>query len=127
MQNVLVDDRRIWVDFSQSVARMNTHWSNDVKRGPGGGGKQGRPGFAGRDDLEQTQRYRREGDSRGSGDKYGMVFDVPDSGRRRKRSRSRDGERERARDTRPRSRSPRRRESERERRRSRSRDRDRRR
>jgi len=127
MQNVLVDDRRIWVDFSQSVARMNTHWSNDVKRGPGGGGKQGRPGFAGRDDLEQTRRYRREGDSRGSGDKYGMVFDVPDSGRRRKRSRSRDGERERARDTRPRSRSPRRRESERERRRSRSRDRDRRR
>jgi peptidyl-prolyl cis-trans isomerase-like 4 len=123
MQNVLVDDRRIWVDFSQSVAKSNTHWSNDVKRGPRVDRNHGGGGFAGRDDLEQTRRYRREGDSRGSGDRYGMVFDVPDSGRRRKRSRSR--ERERTRDTRQRrsrSRSP-----DRERRRSRSRDRDRRR
>ncbi|KAJ7231438.1 cyclophilin-like domain-containing protein [Mycena haematopus] len=129
MQNVLVDDRRIWVDFSQSVARMNTHWSNDVKRGPGADRKHGGGGFAGRDDLEQTRQYRKEGDSYGGGEKYGMVFDVPGSGRRRKRSRSR----EHTRDTRPRhsrSRSPRRRETEnpdRERRRSGSRDRDRRR
>ncbi|KAJ7684818.1 cyclophilin-like domain-containing protein [Mycena polygramma] len=124
MQNVLVDDRRIWVDFSQSVARMNDKWSNDVKQGPRIAGKgAGGGGFAGRDDLEQTRRYRNDrGGSTGGG--YGMVFDVPDSGRRRKRSRSR--EHERTRDTRQRrtrsrsrSRSPRR---DRERRRSRSRD-----
>jgi len=121
MQNVLVDDRRIWVDFSQSVARMNDKWSNDVKQGPrlerkghGGGG-----GFAGRDDLEQTRRYRKEGERTSNSGGYGMVFDVPDSGRRRKRSRSREQTRDtRQRRSRSRSRSPRR-----ERRRSRSRDR----
>ncbi|KDQ64106.1 hypothetical protein JAAARDRAFT_166075 [Jaapia argillacea MUCL 33604] len=103
MQNVLVDDRRIWVDFSQSVARLNTQWSNDPKVGPrmgGGGGRGGRGrggGFAGREDLEETRRYRATGGHGSHGD-YGMVFDVPsaDNGRRRKRSRSREKERERS-------------------------------
>ncbi|KAL1716983.1 cyclophilin-like domain-containing protein [Schizophyllum commune] len=75
MQNVLVDDRRIWVDFSQSVARTNGIWSNDIKRGPGY--KRGRSagGFAGREDLEATRKYRtsNEDDDRGG---YGMVFDA---------------------------------------------------
>ncbi|KAJ7467898.1 cyclophilin-like domain-containing protein [Mycena latifolia] len=107
--NVLVDDRRIWVDFSQSVARMNDSWSNNVKRGPRLGGKgAGGGGFAGWEDLEQTRRYRKEGDGRASGSGgYGMVFDVPDSGRRDQRPR--------------RSRSPSRRDSERRRSRSRER------
>ncbi|KAF8227634.1 cyclophilin-like protein [Tricholoma matsutake] len=87
MQNVLVDDRRIWVDFSQSVARINSSWSNEIIRAPrvkarGGGG------FAGRDDLEKTRRYR---DEEEKSDKYSMVFDVP--GRRR---RSRDRQRSRS-------------------------------
>lgn len=94
---------------SQSVARMNDSWSNDVKRGPRAAGKaSGSSGFAGRDDLEQTRRYRKESDGPRSGG-YGMVFDVPDSGRRRKRSRSRERTRDRdtGRDQRPRrSRSP---------------------
>ncbi len=33
MQNVLVDDRRIWVDFSQSVSRLHGDW---VKKRNGG-------------------------------------------------------------------------------------------
>jgi len=123
MQNVLVDDRRIWVDFSQSVARVNDSWSNDVKRGPRLAGKgHGSGGFAGRDDLEETRRYRKEADGRASGSSgYGMVFDVPDSGRRRKRSRSHERTaRDTGRDQRPRrSRSP----AREPRRRSRSRDR----
>ncbi|KAJ7184083.1 cyclophilin-like domain-containing protein [Mycena filopes] len=135
MQNVLVDDRRIWVDFSQSVARINdSKWSNEVKRGPRLAGKeQGGAGFAGRDDLEQTRRYRKEGSERAGGSGgYGMVFDVPsDSGRRRKRSRSRERARDTGRDQRQRrsrSRSPvRDRERNHERRRSHSRDRERRR
>ncbi|KAH9927069.1 cyclophilin-like protein [Epithele typhae] len=88
MQNVLVDDRRIWVDFSQSVARMNTSWSNDIKTGPSarGGRGRGRGGFGGRDDLEATRRYRDQ--RHNSGGDYGMVFDVPD-GKRGHRSRSR--------------------------------------
>ncbi|KAF7968017.1 hypothetical protein HWV62_11691 [Athelia sp. TMB] len=111
MQNVLVDDRRIWVDFSQSVAKLNNSWSNNPAMGPKGGrGKGARPGFAGRDDLEQTRRYRDADDDRRAGG-YGMVFDVPggerDSSRRRKRSRSRSKERDSHKDSRRnRSRSP---------------------
>ncbi|KZT50299.1 cyclophilin-like protein [Calocera cornea HHB12733] len=73
MQNVLVDDRRIWVDFSQSVARMNNSWSNDPRRPPGGarggggfGGGRGRgrggppDSFGGREDLQAARRYRDE-------------------------------------------------------------------
>jgi peptidyl-prolyl cis-trans isomerase-like 4 len=97
MQNVLVDDRRIWVDFSQSVAKLNNSWSNNptvgARAAQGGRGSKG--GFAGREDLEQTRRYRHADDDRDRG--YGMVFDVSGedrgSSRRRKRSRSRSRER----------------------------------
>jgi len=129
MQNVLVDDRRIWVDFSQSVARLNNTWSNDPKMGPrqprGGRGRGGGGGFGGRDDLEPTRRYR-EG-SEGPGGGYGMVFDVPDERSHHRRSRS--PRQDRSRDRKRRSRSPRashgerHRERDREQPRSRSRDR----
>ncbi|KAI0940191.1 Peptidyl-prolyl cis-trans isomerase cyp6 [Taiwanofungus camphoratus] len=129
MQNVLVDDRRIWVDFSQSVARLNTTWSNNPKIGPRPARGKGRGGgFGGLDNLEETRRYR-EG-PRGVDGGYGMVFDVPDDRHhmRRTRSRSRSPRRDRdsSRERRKRSRSPRPRERgdrDRERRRSRSRDR----
>ncbi|KAH7887486.1 cyclophilin-like domain-containing protein [Phlebopus sp. FC_14] len=128
MQNVLVDDRRIWVDFSQSVARLNTSWSNDPKTGPR---LRNKGGFAGRDDLEETRQYRAAGRDNGRGD-YGMVFEVPDHGssRRQRRSRSRHWDQDR--DDRKRDRSDERRRRhrsrspvpyERERRRSRSADR----
>ncbi|QRV87929.1 peptidyl-prolyl cis-trans isomerase, cyclophilin-type protein [Ceratobasidium sp. AG-Ba] len=65
MQNVLVDDRRIWVDFSQSVSRLNTHWSNNPKLGRRN--KRGDDSYAGRDDLEETRRYREEDTGRGGG------------------------------------------------------------
>ncbi|KAI0265083.1 cyclophilin-like domain-containing protein [Gloeopeniophorella convolvens] len=104
MQNVLVDDRRIWVDFSQSVARLNTSWSNNPVRGNQGshrgrGRAAGGGGFGGRDDLEATGRYREGGRERSPS--YGMVFDIAgdrgssrrnrdrDDGQRRRRSRSR--------------------------------------
>jgi hypothetical protein len=107
---------------SQSVARMNTSWSNDVKKGPRAIG-QGRGGFGGRDDLEKTSKYRNSGDAgRGSSQGYGMVFDVPGagSGSRRKRSRSREKHGDTTREQRRRrSKSP-----VRDRRRSRSRSRD---
>ncbi|KAH9854960.1 cyclophilin-like protein [Lenzites betulinus] len=126
MQNVLVDDRRIWVDFSQSVARLNNQWSNDVKMGPKRGAGRGKGGFGGREDLEATRRYRGQAEDRGNA--YGMVFDVPSSGRRRDRSRSRSPRRHDRSQERPmRSQSPRPRHRDdgtaRERRRSRSRDR----
>ncbi|KAM6503362.1 cyclophilin-like protein [Amanita muscaria] len=89
MQNVLVDDRRIWVDFSQSVARLNTDWSNEISRPTKRGG-----GFAGREDLERTRRYRDEEDRRDNGG-YGLVFDVDNERRGKRRKRSRSGDRER--------------------------------
>ncbi|KAF8883170.1 cyclophilin-like domain-containing protein [Gymnopilus junonius] len=109
MQNVLVDDRRIWVDFSQSVSRLNTQWSNDIVRGPKRG--QVPSGFAGREDLEETRRYRNQATHhhhQKHGGDYGLVFDVPpdqnghgsDRGERRKkrsRSREKDSSRERRR------------------------------
>ncbi|KAH9983210.1 cyclophilin-like domain-containing protein [Russula compacta] len=129
MQNVLVDDRRIWVDFSQSVSRLNKSWSNNpiresqTSRGrnpPTSGGG----GFGGRDDLEATRRYR-DGPRDRRSSSYGMVFDIRDEGNSLRKYRDRDerGARRPSR-SRSRSRSPRER---RERRRSQSRDADRRR
>lgn len=120
MQNVLVDDRRIWVDFSQSVARLNTGWSNNVRMGPQRGGKGPSGGYGGRDDLEETRRYRDH--ASGADRSYGMVFDVPsDKGQHRRRSsRSRSPRRDNN-HTRRRSRSPRdRRDQKRDRSRERS-------
>ncbi|KAK7466448.1 Peptidyl-prolyl cis-trans isomerase-like 4 [Stygiomarasmius scandens] len=115
MQNVLVDDRRIWVDFSQSVAKSNGIWSNDPKRPPAFKREERRGGgYGGREDLVATKRYRDNEDEDEGGRGYGMVFDVP-SGKSRDRDRRR----------RSRSRSPPRRERDRDRR-DRDRDRDRR-
>ncbi|TFK62109.1 cyclophilin-like protein [Pluteus cervinus] len=124
MQNVLVDDRRIWVDFSQSVARVNSNWSNDIERGSKHA--KGRSGYGGRDDLVETRRYRDDQYDGRRGKEYGMVFDADDirDKPRRKRSRSRSGERYK--ETRRRSRSPRRdRDQERERKHGSDRDRNR--
>ncbi|EUC57811.1 cyclophilin-type peptidyl-prolyl cis-trans isomerase, putative [Rhizoctonia solani AG-3 Rhs1AP] len=73
MQNVLVDDRRIWVDFSQSVSKLNTQWSNNPMRAKHS--KRGGGDFAGRDDLEETRRYRDDDSGKRDGGGFGMVFD----------------------------------------------------
>src|SRR6266550_3466227 len=77
---------------SQSVARLNTHWSNDILPAT----KRRRDaGFGGREDLERTRKYRDEEHRERHGG-YGMVFDVEERGKkRRSRSRSRSGERKR--------------------------------
>ena len=124
MQNVLIDDRRIWVDFSQSVARNNKGWSNNPTRGASGGGGRGRGGHTG---GSSGGHSRRDGG-------YGMVFDDADvrkngdRDRRRSRSPRRDDrDRRRDYDDRRRDDRDRKRDGDRDRRRSRSRDYDRRR
>jgi peptidyl-prolyl cis-trans isomerase-like 4 len=90
---------------SQSVARLNTHWSNNPKMGKS---HRMQEGFAGREDLEATQRYRKSNRDHDPHGGYDMVFDVGDirkSSRARSRSRGRD-----IRDRPGRSQSPRRRE-----------------
>ncbi|KAI0298821.1 cyclophilin-like domain-containing protein [Russula brevipes] len=117
MQNVLVDDRRIWVDFSQSVARLNKGWSNDpIREGQvsrRGNARTRGGGFGGRDDLEATRRYRDA--PRNRSPSYRMVFDLGGDRDSSRGHRDRD-ERGHRRRSRSRSRSPReRRERERSR------------
>lgn len=87
MQDVLIDDHRIHVDFSQSVSKLSNVWrdATNAKRKHAHGG-----GFGGVASLEKKRQYRAEDpDERDRGSKkYGMVFDKDDGRRRRDRSRS---------------------------------------
>ncbi|TIA95966.1 hypothetical protein E3P94_03484 [Wallemia ichthyophaga] len=69
MQNVLVDDRRIFVDFSQSVSKLHGAWV-------GGQGKKGRREKVGVD-VSSSGHGRRSRNT-------DMVFDLQDVDRRRK-------------------------------------------
>lgn len=71
MQGVLIDDRRIHVDFSQSVSKLSDVWrkdTNDKRRN-----NAGRGGWGGVRDLEKRRQYREEGE-RKTGGNYGMVY-----------------------------------------------------
>lgn len=101
MQNVLVDDRRIWVDFSQSVGRLHGEWvkkrtgGREVPKGrnggagqvdsyrPSDGGDSRGSGRDGRDDERGHKRSRRDGEHRDSGPSKG--YEREDEDRRRKR------------------------------------------
>ncbi|KLJ07786.1 peptidyl-prolyl cis-trans isomerase-like 4 [Blastomyces silverae] len=89
MQDVLIDDHRIHVDFSQSVSKLSDSWRNatNSKRASQRGG------FGGISSLEKRRQYRASEAPRRDG--YGMVFDKDDMRRkgdtepyRRSRSRS---------------------------------------
>ena len=101
MQDVLIDDHRIHVDFSQSVSRLADVWrdATNKKRNRKGG-------FGGIEGLEKKSHYRAEREPlRHKGEQYGMVFNKnerreSDCGRhprelRRFRSRSRSPKRHR--------------------------------
>ncbi|KUI72525.1 Peptidyl-prolyl cis-trans isomerase-like 4 [Cytospora mali] len=74
MQGVLIDDRRIHVDFSQSVSRLSDMWRDDAnqkRRKHASSGNRG--GWGGVKDLEKWRKYREEEDAPGQGDRYNMV------------------------------------------------------
>ena len=104
MQDVLIDDHRIHVDFSQSVSKLSDVWrdSQNTRRRFGRSG-----GFGGVKELEKRRQYRAQDDTlRGRSSKYGMVEEEQDKDTLMK-------ERDRYLDktdkkSRPRSRSPRR-------------------
>ncbi|EGS19713.1 peptidyl-prolyl cis-trans isomerase-like protein [Thermochaetoides thermophila DSM 1495] len=136
MDGVLIDDRRIHVDFSQSVARLSEVWRREenekrrraaAKKAGGSGG-----GWGGIKELEKWRKYRNEEVEEDEGRGYRMVHDVEEFRRkgekeRKERSRSRSrSRRERSKERSPprrRSRTPRR--GSRSPRRDRGRDRDR--
>lgn len=105
MDDVLIDEHRIHVDFSQSVSRMSDVWDK-VKGGKwSGGGRRG--GFGGIEGLEKKRQYRAEDVSRqhNKEDQYRMVFDpavdrLEGTGLEREKHRHRDRNRgyDRARD-----------------------------
>ncbi|RDA92111.1 hypothetical protein CP533_6065 [Ophiocordyceps camponoti-saundersi (nom. inval.)] len=71
MQGVLIDDRRIHVDFSQSVSRLSDVWrkdTNDKRRA-----NASRGGWGGVRELEKRRQYRAEVEKPAE-DGYGMVY-----------------------------------------------------
>ena len=69
MDNVLIDDRRIHVDFSQSVAKVHTGYLESKRRQ-----QESAPGYGGSRGFEKRGRYRdtKEG---GQEDDYDLVFE----------------------------------------------------
>ncbi|KAJ6264373.1 Phosphatase [Drechslerella dactyloides] len=86
MDNVLIDDHRIHVDFSQSVSKLSDSWrtATNAKRRAGGG-----RGFGGSSQLQRKQQYR-DGTGGHSEKKYDMVFDSRDRNEQRNKGEKRD-------------------------------------
>lgn len=118
MDSVLIDDRRIHVDFSQSVSKLSEVWRSETNtKRKNQARKGGKGGWGGVDELEKWRKYRDEDDDddRRDGDSYQMVHGVEDlkgrsagresrpdvGGGGRDRSRSRDRERDRRRSKSP--------------------------
>jgi peptidyl-prolyl cis-trans isomerase-like 4 len=71
MQDVLIDDRRIHVDFSQSVSKLSEVWrgGENAKRKD----RASRGGWGGVKELEKRRQYREEADDQ-NGERYRMVY-----------------------------------------------------
>lgn len=119
MQDVLIDDRRIHVDFSQSVSKLSAAWRNDETQKRRSRASRG--GFGGAAELERRRQYRDEYNDDDDA-RYGMVYGEEDMKRRHDRVPPRRGDddrdRRRDQDSRPprrrsRSRSPDRRRDDR--------------
>ena len=129
MQGVLIDDRRIHVDFSQSVSRLSDVWRKDANTKRKANASRG--GWGGVDELEKRRQYRAVGE-RSTSNKYGMVYGDEEMRGRHERRGAGDGPRDNERPTngdqdpgaRKRIRSPDRSRSRSPRRRDRSSDRD---
>ena len=77
MQSVLIDDRRIHVDFSQSVSKLHKDW---ISKRTGGKGES----MGGFDNLQKRTRYRDGEDNRG--ENYDLVFDTDKKDQKRPRT-----------------------------------------
>lgn len=91
MQGVLIDDRRVHVDFSQSVSRLSDMWRSETNQkrkehAPNGN----RGGWGGVKDLEKWRKYREEDDLPQDGDRYRMVHGDEEMNSRAVRDEERD-------------------------------------
>lgn len=81
MQGVLIDDRRIHVDFSQSVSKLSDVWrsTENAKRSR----TAGNGGWGGVEGLEKWRKYRIDrGEDDERNGKYGMVYGEEEMRRR---------------------------------------------
>jgi peptidyl-prolyl cis-trans isomerase-like 4 len=78
MDGVLIDDRRIHVDFSQSVSRLSDIWRTETNQKRKGAASGRRGGWGGVSELEKWRKYRNEGDEPEDRDGYQMVHDADD-------------------------------------------------
>jgi len=85
MQDVLIDDRRIHVDFSQSVSKLSDVWRKETntKRQKHARGK---GGWGGVQELEKWRKYRDEEDE--EGESYQMVYGEEEMRGRHEKSKS---------------------------------------
>lgn len=95
MDQVLIDDRRIHVDFSQSVSRISDIWRTETnKKRAGAAAHKSRGGWGGVQELEKWRKYR-EGEEEAEGKSYRMVHCMEEmAGTHQKKSRG-DDERKR--------------------------------
>lgn len=94
MQDVLIDDKRIKVDFSQSTSKIFSAWREDENKRRRDK-YLGRSGFGGAEQLERRSHYRESGRERNG---HGYVFDdeeLRERGRNQRGSREEDRSRER--------------------------------
>ncbi|GKT91342.1 LOW QUALITY PROTEIN: putative RNA recognition domain-containing protein [Colletotrichum tofieldiae] len=91
MQDVLIDDRRIHVDFSQSVSKLSQVWRDDTNQKRRKHASRG--GWGGVDELEKRRQYRDEYER--NGDNYDLVYGEEEMKGRHQRTKDRRPEPER--------------------------------
>ncbi|KAK2590365.1 Peptidyl-prolyl cis-trans isomerase-like 4 [Conoideocrella luteorostrata] len=88
MQGVLIDDRRIHVDFSQSVSKLSDVWRKDANSKRRANASRG--GWGGVRELEKRRQYRAE-EERPERNSYGMVYSDEEMKGRHARTGDKDG------------------------------------
>ncbi len=86
MQGVLIDDRRIHVDFSQSVSKLSEAWrsaTNNKRKGQA----RGKGGWGGVRELQKRRRYREVEDA--EDESYEMVYGAEEMRGRHEKSQQR--------------------------------------
>ncbi|KAK3369825.1 RNA binding protein [Podospora didyma] len=73
MDQVLIDDRRIHIDFSQSVSRLSEVWRSETNKKRKTAGRKGAGGWGGVKELEKWRKYRIEDDEPQDEEDYEMV------------------------------------------------------
>ncbi|GAB1315291.1 Peptidyl-prolyl cis-trans isomerase-like 4 [Madurella fahalii] len=73
MDSVLIDDRRIHVDFSQSVSRLSEVWRNETNKKRKRAAARGAGGWGGVKELEKWRKYRNEDIEPDDDEHYQMI------------------------------------------------------